>query len=114
MPSNFSGWVLPTIIFLIAAAISFATGSSWGTMAILYPLVLPLAYSVATLEVSDLMYACVASVLSGAVFGDHCSPISDTTILSSLAAGCNHIEHVRTQIPYALTVAIVSVLCLSN
>ncbi len=112
MPSNFSGWVLPTIIFFIAAAISFATGSSWGTMAILYPLIIPLAYSAATFELSDLVYACVASVLSGAVFGDHCSPISDTTILSSLASGCNHIEHVRTQIPYALTVGLVSLGCL--
>lgn len=113
MPSNFSGWILPALIFVVAAAISFATGSSWGTMAILYPLVIPLAYSVATIEVSDLVYACVASVLSGAVFGDHCSPISDTTILSSLASGCNHIAHVRTQIPYALTVGVVSVFCLS-
>lgn len=112
IPSDFSGWILPTIIFLIAGAISFATGSSWGTMAILYPLIIPLAYSVAGQEVADLVYACVASVLSGAVLGDHCSPISDTTILSSLASGCNHIEHVRTQLPYALTVGVVAIACL--
>lgn len=108
-------WV-PAITFILAALVSFSTGSSWGTMAILYPLLLPTAwslfqeYSLQPDESMMLFHAIVASVLAGAVFGDHCSPISDTTILSSLATGCNHVEHVRTQLPYALTTGGVSIL----
>lgn len=103
---------LPAFTFLLAAAIAFATGSSWGTMAILEPLVIPICHSLAiaagfgptTEPYSIWMLASVASVLTGSVWGDHCSPISDTTILSSMASGCDHIAHVRTQIPYALPV----------
>jgi Na+/H+ antiporter NhaC len=109
------GW-LPAMVFVTAAATAFATGSSWGTMGILMPLVIPLTWSVLQQDpatVADsmhIMYSATASVLCGAVWGDHCSPISDTTILSSLASGCDHIEHVRTQLPYALVVGVVAIL----
>ena len=110
---------LPLIVFIMAALTSFATGSSWSTMGILVPLVLPLAVSTLGAEGVNIgevvshpaMLASIASVLTGAVWGDHCSPISDTTILSSMASGCDHIEHVRTQMPYACTVAGASILC---
>ncbi|MFO7723607.1 MAG: Na+/H+ antiporter NhaC family protein [Bacteroidales bacterium] len=107
---------LPVITFLLASMVSFSTGSSWGTMAILYPLLLPTSWSLfiefntGQQEAMMLFHCIIASVLAGSVFGDHCSPISDTTILSSLATGCNHVEHVRTQLPYALTVGGVAVL----
>jgi len=106
---------LPVTVFLLAAITAFATGTSWGTMGILVPLVIPLTWAVMTVsgmtELSDMhiMYSSVACVLAGAVWGDHCSPISDTTVLSSIASGCNHIEHVRTQIPYALIVGGIAV-----
>ncbi|MCH8904799.1 MAG: Na+/H+ antiporter NhaC family protein, partial [Bacteroidetes bacterium] len=96
--------------------ISFSTGSSWGTMAILYPLIIPTSWLVSqeaglSADASlTILYQVVSVILAGAVFGDHCSPISDTTILSSLASKCDHIEHVRTQLPYALTVAGISIL----
>lgn len=97
------GWLVPAILFVTGSLISFSTGSSWGTFAILIPLAIPMAYGLdAPLIVS------IGSVLSGGLFGDHCSPISDTTILSSMGAGCDHMDHVRTQIPYALTVAVAS------
>lgn len=93
--------LVPAFIFVIGMLISFATGTSWGTFAILLPIGINMAYS---FDVS--MYVTIAAVLSGGLFGDHCSPISDTTILSSTSANCNHIEHVRTQLPYALIAAI--------
>ena len=102
--------VVPVLTFLLAAFIGFSTGTSWGTMAILYPLVLPASWllcqgqGLSVDATMPLFYNVVASVLAGSVMGDHCSPISDTTIMSSLASGCNHMEHVRTQIPYALIV----------
>lgn len=107
---------LPLITFILSAMISFSTGTSWGTMAILYPLLLPLTWSLgieSNMEEAILIpifHNVVASVLGGSVLGDHCSPISDTTVLSSMASGCNHIEHVRTQMPYALTVGLISAL----
>jgi Na+/H+ antiporter NhaC len=107
---------LPTLVFVLAAATAFATGSSWGTMAILIPLVVPLAWGVVSAEAVDpfalspILYASISAVLAGAVWGDHCSPISDTTILSSLATQCDHIDHVRTQLPYALVVGAAAVL----
>ncbi len=102
---------LPVLIFLLAGLTSFATGSSWSTMAILYPIVWNICDSaeIATTN-PELVYHIGSLVLAGSVFGDHCSPISDTTILSSMASGCDHVSHVRTQIPYALTVAGVSLL----
>jgi Na+/H+ antiporter NhaC len=109
--------VVPTLVFFLAAATAFATGSSWGTMGILMPLVLPLAWAVLDAdgfhspeEHFHIISSTVSAVLAGAVWGDHCSPISDTTILSSMASGCDHIEHVRTQLPYAVTVGAVAVL----
>ncbi len=105
--------LLPVIVFAVAAAVSFATGTSWGTMAILLPLVIPLAAGLST--ASDLamdghytvLLGVVSSVLAGSIFGDHCSPISDTTVMSSMASACDHMDHVRTQLPYALAVAAV-------
>jgi Na+/H+ antiporter NhaC len=100
--------LLPVITFIIAAGISFATGTSYGTMAILIPLVIPIASRLgadAGLAPADLhlvLVGVVSSVLAGAVFGDHCSPISDTTIMSSMACSADHVDHVRTQLPYAL------------
>ncbi len=108
--------VVPAIIFILAAATAFATGSSWGTMGILMPLVIPLVWAVLVQNGMDdpahfhILYSGVSCVLAGAVWGDHCSPISDTTILSSMASGCDHIEHVRTQLPYALSVGTVAIL----
>ena len=102
-------WMTPTtllvISFLVCSIISFLTGTSWGTIAIMVPIIAPLALSVSGGELSTVVYAAVATILGGATFGDHCSPISDTTILSSLAAGSDHIAHVKTQLPYALTCA---------
>jgi Na+/H+ antiporter NhaC len=100
----------------MAAMVAFSTGSSWGTMAIVYPLMLPLSWQLSIQSGLDpemalaLFYNVTSCVLAGAVLGDHCSPISDTTILSSLATQCDHIAHVRTQMPYALTVGGISVL----
>jgi Na+/H+ antiporter NhaC len=95
--------MIPAIMFLIAAALSFATGTSWGTFGILIPIVI----SICDIVAPHLSIISLSAVLAGSVFGDHCSPISDTTILSSTGARCNHIDHVATQIPYALTVAAV-------
>lgn len=114
--TNVSPILIPTITFVLACLVAFSTGSSWGTMAILYPLILPASWLVTaefgyTYDHSlNIFYNVVASVLAGSVLGDHCSPISDTTILSSLASSCPHIEHVKTQLPYALTVGAVSIL----
>ena len=99
---------LPAIIFILAGATAFASGSSWGVMAILMPLVIPLCWAVlqshgvADADHMHILYSSIACVLTGAVWADHCSPISDTTVLSSLATGCDHMDHVRTQLPYAL------------
>jgi Na+/H+ antiporter NhaC len=99
--------LLPALVFVVAAATAFSTGSSWGTMGILLPLMVPLAWALMAaqgmngVEHLPILYATVAAVMGGAVWGDHCSPISDTTILSSMASQCDHIEHVRTQLPYA-------------
>ncbi|MCK4569476.1 MAG: hypothetical protein KAT76_04245, partial [Bacteroidales bacterium] len=113
---SLSPYLVPAITFILAALVSFSTGSSWGTMAILYPLMLPATWLITEDYGMDyntsmlIFYNVVSCVLAGSVLGDHCSPISDTTILSSLASSCNHIEHVRTQLPYALTVGVVSVI----
>lgn len=102
-------WI-PGTVFVTAALVSFATGTSWGTMAILFPLVVPLAHQIAPGN-ETILLGTVSSVLAGSVWGDHCSPISDTTVLSSMAASCDHGDHVRTQLPYALFVGAVSLLC---
>lgn len=102
-------FILPSIIFIMGAIISFATGTSYGTMGILMPLTIPLAFS---LGGGDAQYIIinVSAVLTGAIFGDHCSPISDTTILSSMGTACDHLEHVKTQMWYSLTVAFITLL----
>jgi Na+/H+ antiporter NhaC len=110
-------WLIPAMTFVLAAVVAFSTGSSWSTMALVYPIILPAAWAICMsdayqyeyAEAMAIFYNTVSAVLAGAVLGDHCSPISDTTILSSLASGSNHIDHVRTQIPYALTVGVISV-----
>lgn len=110
--STFPAWLVPAITFVLSAVIAFSTGSSWSTMALVYPIMIPTAFAMAqevdSLDSMAILYNTVASVLAGAVLGDHCSPISDTTILSSLASSCNHVSHVRTQMPYALTVGAVA------
>ncbi|MGL4773114.1 MAG: Na+/H+ antiporter NhaC family protein [Clostridium sp.] len=101
-------FLLPSIIFILGAVISFATGTAYGTMGILMPLAIPLAHAINP----DMGYVIMSTsaVLTGAIFGDHCSPISDTTILSSMGAGCDHIDHVKTQMWYALFVAGITIL----
>lgn len=108
--------LLPTGVFLLSAIVAFCTGTSFGTMGLVVPMVVPIAYAAAASAGGDdptaapLFLASLGGVLAGAIFGDHCSPISDTTILSSHASGCDHMAHVRTQLPYALAVASVVVL----
>lgn len=101
--------IMPAVIFLIACLLSFATGTSWGTFGILIPITLR-AFSLTDADPAKATLAiiCVSACMAGAVCGDHCSPISDTTIMSSAGAGVNHISHVETQLPYAITVAAVS------
>lgn len=116
LQDSLNPFLLPVIIFILAAVISFSTGSSWSTMAILYPIAIPTTWAIGLAQNMDVAVAhellmnVIAVVLAASVLGDHCSPISDTTILSSLASDCNHIDHVRTQLPYALTVGVVSML----
>ena len=98
--------MVPVIAFLFGAVMSFATGSSWGTFAIMMPLIIAVADALGAP-----MHVSIGAVLSGGMFGDHCSPISDTTVLSSAAAGCDHLQHVLTQLPYAGAVGAVSLLC---
>lgn len=94
---NLSGGLIPAIAFILGCIISFATGSSWGTYSIMIPIVIPMA-----MTLNAPLYVTIGAILSGGLFGDHCSPISDTTILASAGSGCSHIEHVRTQIFYAI------------
>ena len=107
---------LPVIVFIVCGLTSFATGTSWGTMAIMFPIVIPLSAAVTGMnnyspaETHLILVGVVSSVLAGCVWGDHCSPISDTTILSSMASGCDHVDHVRTQLTYAISVSIVTML----
>ena len=103
------GWfnpaLLPVLVFVLSAFISFATGTSWGTFAIVIPVAVPLAFEFSHGEITTLVLGTIAAAAGGGVFGDHCSPLSDTTVLSSLGAACDHMDHVKTQIPYALVVA---------
>ena len=105
---------IPVLVFLTAAAMAFATGTSWATMAIMIPLVIPLTVTLGGAEgfgvdgEYSILLGAISSALAGAIFGDHCSPISDTTVLSSTAAACDHVEHVRTQMPYAVMVALLA------
>ena len=101
-------FIVPTLIFVLGAVISFATGTAYGTMSILMPLAIPLGWAVSTGDMGFTI-VCTSGVLTGAIFGDHCSPISDTTILSSMGTSCNHIDHVQTQIYYAIFVALIAI-----
>jgi len=107
---NLPLFLLPALVFVTSGAMAFATGTSWTTTALLIPLVIPLTVSLAggtgfaDGSLYGILLATTSSVLAGAIWGDHCSPISDTTVLSSAAAACDHMDHVRTQFPYALLV----------
>jgi len=106
--------LLPALLFFLACGTSFATGSSWATMGILLPSVIMLAVAVgegSALGAVGMVIITIGAVLDGSIFGDHCSPISDTTILSSTATGSDHMDHVATQVPYACTVMVVAILC---
>ena len=100
--------LLPAIVFLIAVFLAFATGTSWGTFGILIPIV---TFAFEYNMNNEMMIIAISACMAGAVAGDHCSPISDTTIMASAGAQCNHMSHVSTQLPYALTVAGVSFVC---
>lgn len=103
LESSLPAWTLPTVVFVVSGLVAFSTGTSWGTMALLTPLAVKLSVQMAGGEIdSSLVLATTGSVLAGAIWGDHCSPISDTTVLSSRACGCDHVLHVRTQLPYAM------------
>ena len=113
LSENASPGMIPLASFILSSIISFATGTSYGTMAIMFPIIVPLSYELSVNSgipmenTMQYLYASMGSILAGACFGDHCSPISDTTLFSSLSTGSDHIHHVRTQIPYALTVAFI-------
>ncbi|VAX37301.1 Na+/H+ antiporter [hydrothermal vent metagenome] len=112
----FSAVWMPTLAFILAGLVAFATGSSWATMGLLMPVLIPVVFHMILNQEQGavvnghhpILLGTIGAILAGAIFGDHCSPISDTTILSSAASGCDHLDHVRTQIPYAFTVAGVS------
>ncbi len=108
LSDSLPAYLLPSIIFIMGSVISFATGTSYGTMGILMPLAIPLAWAI--VPEHDYLILNIGAVLTGAIFGDHCSPISDTTILSSMGAASDHIDHTRTQLPYAVSVAAMAVL----
>jgi Na+/H+ antiporter NhaC len=116
--------ILPATLFMLSGAIAFATGTSWGTMTILLPLVVGLAYTLGYDSIEALhgmeaqraaglalVVISIGAVLEGAIFGDHCSPISDTTVMSSISTACDHFDHVRTQAPYALLTMTVALVC---
>lgn len=100
---NVPYWMVPSIVFLIGAIMSFATGTSWGTFAIVMPIAIPMAY-----HLDANLYVTIGAVLSGGLFGDHCSPVSDTTILSASGANCELMNHTWTQLPYSVLCAVVS------
>jgi Na+/H+ antiporter NhaC len=104
-------YLFPPILFLVASVTSFATGTSYGTMAILMPTAIPIAFAIDGQTYGLTTMISLGAVLDGAIFGDHCSPISDTTIMSSIASSCKLIDHVRTQLPYSLFVAALALLC---
>lgn len=106
--SSLSSNSLVVITFLLTASISFATGTSWGAYAMMMPVALPVAFELAGGELSPLIYQVIAAIAGGGIFGDHASPVSDTTVLSSVGAGSDHIDHVVTQLPYALLIATIT------
>ena len=98
------------LAFLITGFVAFSTGTSWGTYAIMIPIAVPLAFSFSGNELDTVVYTTIAAVSGGGVFGDHCSPLSDTSILASTGAASDHIDHVKTQLPYAAIIGGISVL----
>jgi len=111
LTGNVPPLIFPAIVFLVASLTSFATGTSWGTMAIIIPTAVPIAFALDGHTYGLTTTITLGAVLDGAIFGDHCSPISDTTVISSIASRCDHIQHVRTQLPYSLFVAILALFC---
>ncbi len=105
MQGRVPAFIIPALLFIIGAIVSLASGSSWGTFAIMLPIAIPMAVAL-----DAHMLVCIGAVLSGGIFGDHSSPISDTSILSSTGAGADHIDHVKTQFPYALTNAVIALI----
>jgi len=101
----------PALLFLVAGLTAFATGTSWGTMAILIPTAIPIAFHLDGDTYGLTTMICLGAVLDGAILGDHCSPISDTTIMSSISSSCDHVHHVRTQLPYSVTVGALAMFC---
>ena len=101
--------LLPMLTFLITGIVAFSTGTSWGTYAIMIPIAMPLAFNFSGNEIGSIVYATVAAVAGGGVFGDHCSPLSDTSILASTGAASDHIDHIKTQLPYSLLIGIITV-----
>jgi Na+/H+ antiporter NhaC len=101
---------VPLLTFLLAAGMAFAMGTSWGTMGVMIPIMLPFSFALGAGEPNQMVIFVLtaAAVLDGAIFGDHCSPISDTTVLSSLATGSDHLHHVKTQLPYALVTMVIA------
>jgi Na+/H+ antiporter NhaC len=106
--SDLSPNTLVILTFLLTAAISFSTGTSWGAFAMMMPVALPVAFEFTGGAVEPLIYQTVAAIAGGGIFGDHSSPVSDTTVLSSVGAGSDHIDHVVTQLPYALLIAAIT------
>ncbi|HIP74579.1 MAG TPA: Na+/H+ antiporter NhaC family protein [Thermococcus paralvinellae] len=104
--ANLGPW-MPLIMFLSAMFIAFTTGTSWGTFAIMVPLGTQLSMAFTNGQINEIVFATIGATFTGSIFGDHCSPISDTTIMSSIFSGCDHIDHVITQLPYAITVAVI-------
>jgi len=108
------GWMsvafIPPLVFIVACIIAFSTGTSYGTMAIIMPIAVPLSYHLAGGTVSGILFATIGATLTGSVFGDHCSPISDTTIMSSMASASDHLDHVKTQAPYAISAASIAII----
>ena len=104
-----TGSTLLIMTFLITAIISFSTGTSWGAYAMTIPVVLPLAYELTGGQITPLIYQTIAAIAGGGIFGDNASPVSDTTVLSSVGAGSDHIDHVITQLPYALLIGTISI-----
>jgi len=103
-----TSWMLPIISFLTAGLISFFTGTSWGSYAIVIPFVMPIAFNISNGELSSFVLLTLGALVGGGLFGDHCSPVSDTTCLSSFGAGSDHIDHVTTQLPYAISAAVLA------
>jgi len=107
---NLSATALILVTFLVTATISFATGTSWGAYAMTIPIVLPLAYELTGGQITPVIYQTIAAIAGGGIFGDNASPVSDTTVLSSVGAGSDHIDHVITQLPYALLIGFLTII----